>query len=253
MTTQFDRLPVELLHMIFQFMFNCDVLWSFSNVSPYLNAVLNSYNWHTLNFKSIPKCRFDFICTHLDAQKILSLTLSDDLKSPGQIQLFFNRFNLRDFVYLRSLSLLSVTNEEIYPILSDLPKLEFLTSLYTECRSSQPLLLGQTLNQLKSLQNLSVTQGDIFDHTVTSPLHNLKVLNAGTCNFLQLCRLQMIVPSIVSLKITLQANYQLQLSTYFEQWSSLEKLDLTLTGKRYLLVQLESRAADCKTSKSMDS
>ncbi|CAF3814433.1 unnamed protein product [Rotaria sordida] len=228
MPTYFDRLPVELLYMIFQFMSNCDVIWSFFDVSPYLNAVLNNYNWHKLNFKSISKIHFDFICNHLNLHKIISLTLSDDLKTPGQVQLFFNRFNLQDFINLRSLTFLSITNEDIYPILFNLPKLKYLTSLITECRSSQPLLLGQILTQLKSLENLSVSHGDIFDHNVALPLRNLKVLHAGTCNFLELRRLQMIVPSLVSLKINLQANHQLQLLSDFDIWSSLERLNLTL-------------------------
>ncbi|CAF3000444.1 unnamed protein product [Rotaria sp. Silwood2] len=228
MTTYLDHLPVELLYMIFQFMSNCDVIWTFFDVSPYLNAVLDNYNWHTLNFKSILKMRFDFICNHLNIQRVISLTLSDDLKTPGQVELFFNRFNLRDFINLRSLTLLSITNEVIYSILSDLPKLKYLTSLITECRSSQPLLLGQILTQLKSLESLSVSHGDIFDHNVALPLRNLKVLYAGTCNFLELRRLQMIAPSLVSLTISLQANHQLQLLSNSDIWSSLERLNLTL-------------------------
>jgi hypothetical protein len=219
-------------------MSNCDVIWSFYNVSPYLNAVLNSYSWHTFNFQSISKCRLDFICNHLELRRIISLTLSDDFKTPGQVQLFFNRFNLRDFINLRFLTLLSVTNDDIYPILSDLAKLKYLTSLFTQCRLSQPLLLGQTLNQLKSLRSLSVSYGDIFDHNVTFPLHNLKILDAGTCHFLELRRLQMIVPSLVSLKIILQANHQLQLLSDGNIWSCLERLNLTLNGKNYLLLSL---------------
>ncbi len=232
MTTYLDYLPVELLHMIFEFMTNYDVIWSFFNLSPYLNSILNNYSWPMLNFQSISKFYFDFICNHLDKERLLSLTLSDDLKTPGQVQLFFNRFQLRDFINLHSLTLLSITNEDIDPILSDLSKLKYLRSLFTECRTSQPLLLGQILNQLKSLENLSISHGDIFDHNVLFPLHNLKILNAGICNFLELRRLQIIVPSLISLKINLQANHQLQLLTDTNIWLSLERLDLTLNGKK---------------------
>jgi hypothetical protein len=229
-TTYFDRLPAELLHMIFEHLSNCDVIWSFSNLSPYLNSILNNYNWYTLNFQSISKFRFDSICNYLNIERIISLTLSDDLKTPGQIQLFFNRFQLRNCINLHYLTLLSITNEDIYPILSDLPKLKYLISLSTQSRSYQPLLLGQILNQLPSLENLSISHGDIFDHNVLFPLHNLKILDVGTCNFLELRRLQMIVPSLISLKINLQANHQLQLLTDTNIWILLERLDLTLNG-----------------------
>jgi len=229
-TTYFDRLPAELLHMIFEYLSNCDVIWSFSNLSPYLNSVLNNYNYYTLNFQSISKSHFDFICNYLNIERIISLTLSNDLKTPGQVQLFFNHFQLRNFINLHYLTLLSVTNEDIYPILSDLPKLKYLISLLTQCRSSQPLLLGQILNQLKSLENLSISHGDIFDHNVLFPLYNLKILDAGTCNFLELRRLQIIVPLLISLKINLQANHQLQLLIDTNIWLLLKRLDLTLNG-----------------------
>ncbi|CAF3641448.1 unnamed protein product [Adineta steineri] len=240
MTTYLDRLPVEILHMIFEFMSNSDVLWSFYNISPYLNAVLNHHHWHTLNFQSISKSRFDFICNHLELQRIISLTLSNDIKTPGQIQLFFSQFNLRDFINLHSLTLLSITYEEIYPILSDLSKLKHLTSLITTCRSSEPLLIGQTLTQLKSLKNLSISYGDIFDHNVTFPLHNLTILDAGTCNFLELRRLQWIVPSLVSLKIILEANHQLQLVSDTNGWSCLKRLNLTLKGEKTTFDEMQT-------------
>lgn len=217
--------------MIFKYISNDDILWSFSNLSPYINIVLDDYSWSTLNFQFISKYRFDFICHFLNVKKIFSLTLSNNFQTPGQIQLFFNRFQLRDFINLHTLSLLFVINEDIYPILFDLPKLKYLKSLFTLCRSSQPLLLGQILTQLKTLENLSISHGDIFDHTVLSPLHYLKILDGGICNFLELRRLQVIVPSLISLKINLQANHQLQLLEDSNIWVDLKRLHLTLNGK----------------------
>ena len=117
--------------------------------SPYLNAVLNNYIWSTLNFQSISKCRFDFICNHLELERITSLTLSDDLKTPGQLQLFFNRFNLQDFINLRSLTLLSITNEDIYPILLDLPKLKYLKSLFTTMSNITTIITWSNIKSIK--------------------------------------------------------------------------------------------------------
>ena len=167
----------------------------------------------------------------MDIERINSLILSDNLNTPGQIKLFFNHFNLRYFINLQSLTLLSITNEDIQFILSDLPKLQYLTSLVTTNRSTKPLLIGQIFNQLNSLENLSISYGDIFDHNVSFPLHKLKVLDAGDCSFLELRRLQVIVPSLISLKIILHANHQLQILSDLDIWSSLEQLNLTLSGK----------------------
>ncbi|CAF0913349.1 unnamed protein product [Adineta ricciae] len=231
MLTYFDHLPVEILHMVFQYMSNSDVFYSFDALSPYINAVLNEYCSRTIDLRCISKSRFDFICNHLDLSRIISLTLSNDDHTPQQVQLFFTRFRLEDFLNLQSLTLLSITNEEIRLILSDLSKLRHLSSLLTTSRSAEPLLLGQTLTHMFALKNLSIPYGDIFDHNVAFPLHGLNVLDAGICNFLELRRLQRIVPSLVSLKIILKANHQLQLLADVNIWAQLERLDLTLQNK----------------------
>lgn len=231
MTTYFDYIPVELLQMIFRYLSMDDITWSFRDLSPYLNSVLNQFNWFYVNFQSVSKHRFDFICKHLVIEQLHSLTLSDDFQTPGQVQLFFTRFALRDLINLQSLTLQTITNDDLSLILSDLPKLDKLKRLITTCRSEKPLFLGQILTQLTSLEHLSVSHGDIFDHSVASPLHHLKILDAGFCNFLELCRLQFIVPSLISLTINLQANHQLQLLENSKNWSSLEQLNVTLYGK----------------------
>ena len=201
-----------------------------------MNATIQNYGCDKLNFKSISKVRFDFICNYLNSQRITYLTLSDDWKTPGQIQTFCSRFNLADFVNLHSLALLSVLDEDIQPILSDLSQLEHLESLTIIYRSSTTLSLGPILNRLTSLRSLSVSHGDIFDHNVPLPLHNIKLLDAGKCRFLELRRLQYIVPSLSSLKIYLQASHQLQLLSSRCFWSSLERLDLTLNRKNFLFI-----------------
>ena len=232
MTTFFDDLPIELLHMIFQYLSTDDVIWTFLHLSPYLNSILNQSSWFYVDFQCASKSRFDFICKYLAVEQLHSLTLSDDFQTPGQVQLFFTHFRLRDLLNLQSLTLRAITNDDLALILSDLPKLNKLKRLITTCRSRQPLFLGQMLNQLKSLEHLSVSHGDIFDHSIASPLHHLKVLNAGFCTFLELCRLQFMAPSLTSLTIHLQANHQLQLLENSKIWSSLQQLNLMLDGKQ---------------------
>lgn len=233
MTTFFDYLPVELLQLIFRYLSTDDVLWSFLDLSPYLNAILNQFICFYVDFQSVSKYRFDFICKHVIIEQLHSLILSDDFQTPGQVQLFFTRFHLRDLINLQSLTLRAITNDDLSLILPDLPKLNQLKRLITTCRSENPLFLGSVLNQLKSLEHLSVSHGDIFDHSVASPLHHLKILNAGFCSFLELCRLQFIVPSLISLTINLQANHQLHLLENSKIWSSLEQLNLMLDGNEF--------------------
>ena len=232
MTTYFDRLPVELLHTIFQYMTHCDTVWSCYGISSYVNEVVEDFCWSQMNLRSVPKDCFDLVCDHLDVQRLTSLILSEDVDTPGQVALFFTRFPLREIINLRSLTLLSVTNHELSLILDDLPQLEYLHSLFATSRSSEYLRFGQRLNLMRTPCSLSISFGDMFDHSVPTPLHTIRVLNAGYCHFLELRRLQAVVPSLVSLTIVLQANHQLQLLENAHPWSlSLKRLHLTLCGK----------------------
>ena len=232
MVTYLDRLPVELLQTIFQYMTSCDIFWAFHSISPYVNTVVEDVRLGKLDFHSVSKQCFDLVCDHVNVERLLSLTLSEDTDTPGQIELFFSRFSLREMNHLRSLTFLFITNRDLSLILDDLPQLKCLHSLVATSRSSECLRLGQTLNLMGALRNLSLTYGDIFDHSVPTPLQHLQVLNAGYCHFLELRRLQVIVPSLVSLTIVLQANHQLQLLEYAHSWSlSLKRLHLKLVGK----------------------
>lgn len=232
MPTYFDRLPVELLHTIFQYLTHCDAVCSFYDISSYVNEVVEDFCWSQMDFRSVSKDRFDLVCEHLDVRRLASLTLSEDLDTPGQVELFFARFPLREIINLRSLTLLSVTNYDLSFILDDLTQLEYLHSLFATSRSSEYLRFGRRLNLMRTLRNLSVSFGDMFDHSVPTPLHTVQVLNTGYCHFLELRRLQAVVPSLHSLTIVLQANHQLQLSENAHPWSlSLKRLHLTLVGK----------------------
>jgi hypothetical protein len=72
----FNRLPVELLHTLFEYFPTHEVFLTFSDVSNYVNSVLYSYSAYRLDFTSIGKAHLDLFYRHIRAEQVISLTLS---------------------------------------------------------------------------------------------------------------------------------------------------------------------------------
>lgn len=123
-----DLLPVELLHIIFNYFLAQDILFSFSNVSNYIDTILLAYSSYQINFKSITKANFDLICHCIRPDQVLSLILSDDIDTPGQSELFFSYFQIEQFIHLQSLTLFNIELDILESIISNLDKLSKLHS-----------------------------------------------------------------------------------------------------------------------------
>jgi hypothetical protein len=107
----FETLANELLLELFQYCNISQLFRAFQFLNSRFNNLLFIYlqNFHYLNFHSISKHDFNFICQyHLQSinKQIRSFILSNDDETPQQIQLFFSHgFNLWLFTHLQSLSL----------------------------------------------------------------------------------------------------------------------------------------------------
>lgn len=123
-----DHLPIELLYTIFPYFSTHELLFTFDGISDYVNDVLRSYSTWQLNFKSIRKDHFDRICGYIQPQNVISLTLSDDIDTPGLSELFFRRFRMKQFRRLQSLTLMKIEAHSMVLIFSNIHKLENLRS-----------------------------------------------------------------------------------------------------------------------------
>ncbi len=121
-----DRLPVELIFDIFTYLTASEILHSFHNFSRYLRQCIRSYRQYTINFKAIHKREFDWICRVIHPHQIMTLTLSDDEETPGQMDLFFTRFPTFDQIFTR-LEHLRIQNLEEFPSWSPMECLHTLT------------------------------------------------------------------------------------------------------------------------------
>jgi hypothetical protein len=137
------RLPVEILHHILDYIDVLTITLSLADVCEYLRAIVRTYNRYELDFSSICKSNFDQVVRLIEPETVLSLILSDENRTPGQIRLFFSSFEMSQFTRLVSLSLLGIAEHDLTSMLSsDLPRtLKTLIITWREThRPSQPTL-----------------------------------------------------------------------------------------------------------------
>jgi hypothetical protein len=125
----FDRLPVEILHNLFTYFWSHEILFTFSNISDHVNAVLLAYNTYQINFRLIQKSHFDLISKRIRSEQIISLVLSDENDTPGQSELFFSRFQIEQFTQLQSLTMINIEDKSVKWVFPNLYQLNLLRSL----------------------------------------------------------------------------------------------------------------------------
>jgi hypothetical protein len=125
--------PVEIFHEIFSYLSAIDIFNGFFNINSYLNSILLSYHQYDVNFQLCLKTHFDLVCSRIQPYQIISLTLSDSNDTPGQFGLFFSQFNIKQFIRLRSLTLIEIEKNSLFQLIISLstihPKEYNLTSL----------------------------------------------------------------------------------------------------------------------------
>ncbi|CAF0924711.1 unnamed protein product [Adineta steineri] len=104
-------------------------MFTFSNISDHVDAVLLAYNTYQLNFRSIQKDHFDLICKRIRCLQVISLVLSDENDTPAQSELFFSRLPIEQFSQLQTLTLINIEGESLKWIFPNLYKLNLLRSL----------------------------------------------------------------------------------------------------------------------------
>ena len=124
----FEILPVEILHRIFDHLDVQTLLFSVRCVCRRLYSSVNSYQSFRCNFEEISKTKFHLVCQLIPLENVVSLILSDQDQTYGQISFFLSLFNLEQFIRLRSLTLLQIDNDQLNIFLNSIHRTS-LTSL----------------------------------------------------------------------------------------------------------------------------
>ena len=186
MSSKLENLPREIFWMIFDFLTPMDLLVAFWKIDEHVHDALCTYRGIQLNFQSMKKSSFNFLCEHIDGNSIRSIILSDGEKSPGQIQSFLSRTRHLEFPHLRSIVAREFQDLSTLDILLD--RLEGNLSIETldigtqlvplskrRCRS-----IASILSTLSSLRRLTVTSSDILLE-LREPLPGMSHLTVGSC------------------------------------------------------------------------
>lgn len=198
-TPYFDILPVELLYHILKLLDTDTILLSLRYVCRRFYIISNVYDQYKLHLNSCRKYDFYRFCYIINPLNIISLTLSDDDKTPGQIGLFLSYFNLKQFDQLRSLILLQIDDSHLNIILKDISYLS-LKSLTIQSRKlvtwnhETLLCLSRALQQCNLNElTLSLRCFEIYDFLWPNQcqIEYLQILNRITfeqyCSILEQC------------------------------------------------------------------
>jgi hypothetical protein len=198
--TQFETLPNELIYLIFKYLNANDILIALSNLNSRFTALLAAYTDYKLDFRSVSKDVYDFVCSQIIPSYVQMLYLSNNRYTYGQIQNFFNRFSLSSFSSrLRSLSLKSCLengSKEIIDQLHLLTKLtvfSFVANAGAEISFDLRRQLVQAIAQLPSLRRCTIKIYNdelIFDifGLVFQPLEHLCLGISSLDQLVHLCR-----------------------------------------------------------------
>lgn len=203
-----ELLPVEILHMVFDYLSTYHIFHGFLNITPYFEGVVGSYKNYQLNFRSIMKNQFDTVCHHIKPDGVVSLILSEGIDTPYQSDLFLSLFELEQFYStLRSLSLIDLNEETGQSIVRHIQRFHHLISLTIISNySSIPSNLIQVFPQLTRCH---ISADWLLNNFIQMPqLEHLTVVNR--CTYEQFVRIINYCPKLISLNISLEGEVRYQ-------------------------------------------
>jgi hypothetical protein len=104
-----------------------------------------------VNFKSITKKEFDLVCQRIIPNQVISLTLSNNEDTPGQVELFLSRFQINQFTSLRSLTLIDLGPDYWQSVITRLVDLKNLRSFMYISTDTDSWICQIPSNDLTSL------------------------------------------------------------------------------------------------------
>ena len=209
--TQFESLPNELINLLFKYLNANDMFNALSNLNSRFTALLATYADYKIDFRSVSKGVYDFVCSQMNPSHVRVLYLSDKRNTCGQIQDFFDRFLLSSFSSrLRSLSLDSCPSDRCRAIIDQLPSLTKLTAFSFVADAGADFNfdlrrhLVQTIAQLPFLRQCTIKIYNdvlILDETSDLAFQSLEYLCLGLSYLDQLVHLCRRVPNLKHLTV----------------------------------------------------
>lgn len=187
------ELPVEILYRILDSLDVQTILFSIRYVCRQLYFITNSYNRYRLDLSSISQAHFRLICQLIPMDNVISLILSDEDRTRGQIQLFLSLCSFDQLTRLQSLTLLQIDDTRLniflpYILTSSLQTLSITLQTFQSEKnlSSNNSLTSAIAHQ--TLRNLYLNIGLKTWNDLSWPnycsLHYLRLVNSLTLKHL---------------------------------------------------------------------
>ncbi|CAF3720823.1 unnamed protein product [Rotaria socialis] len=202
-----NNLPVEILHRIFDSLDAGTILFYVKCVCKRLYSATTNYNRYELNFNAICKKTFHQLCSVTDPENIISLTLSDENQTPGQIELFLSLYCIEQYTRLQSVTLMAIKELHLNTILKHISTAACsLTHLVIDCElhsvvSDETLLFLSLTIGKNTIRKLDLNLGYTAIHELEWPLNcSVIYLRLSSCiRFKKFCRILSCSPYIESL------------------------------------------------------
>ena len=265
--TQFELLPNELIYLVFNYLNANDIFNGVSNLNCRFTALLGTYTEYKVDFRSINKDVYDFVCSLLVPSHVQTLYLSNKRNTHGLIQNFFNRFSLSSFSSrLRLLSLKSCSENGLKEIINQLHLLTKLTIFSFVANAGVDISLDsrrqlvQAIAQLPHLKQCTIKIYNdqlIFDDISELIFQSLEYVCLGISSLDQLVYLCRCAPHLKRLVIDAVIQERLNINDYsslanlthlsIRTDASMEELERLLIKARSLIsLSLVCSNFDCR-------
>jgi len=233
-TSTLDTLPVEILYRLFDNLDIETIVLSLRYVCKRFYLTTKSYNRYNFNFKSISKPHFHFICQFIPFENVISLTLSNDDKTGGQIPLFLSLFHIEQFIRLESLTLLRIEDIHLniflnYVLTSSLKSLSISTATVQISENTTPSRLSLAIvhRTLKNLYlNISHKDFNGITWSINRTLRYLRLVNNITIKqFCIILQNYLGLRTLVLKEVTVDDNEDYIYSSPSQQLTSLTFVD----------------------------
>ncbi|CAM2724474.1 unnamed protein product [Rotaria socialis] len=131
--SSFETLPVEIVHRIFDYLPTETIVSSIRYVCKRFYSIISGYNNYEVDFRYMARSDLCSMARIIDPKNIISVTLSDEIQTPGQIRLFLTHFQIDQFIRLRSLTLVKVNCKDIDQFQKHIIKCQLTTLSITLC------------------------------------------------------------------------------------------------------------------------
>ncbi|CAF1266176.1 unnamed protein product [Adineta ricciae] len=133
--SKFEQFPAEVFYLILDYLKTWEIFYYFYNKSQRMSMLLLNYSRYRIDFRSISRDNFDFFLEKIRLTNIISLILSNDNQTPGQIPLFLSLINPSDLFRLHYLSVLHIEEHHLLEFLRHLSR-KNLKALTIHCQPS---------------------------------------------------------------------------------------------------------------------